>query len=119
MILREFGWTSTEAQLRSVPPYIVACGVTIAMGYLSDRTKKRGLFIVGSLPCSVIGFSILRFSTNMNAKYAAIFLNAIACFGASSGLLSWGMNNAGSPAVAAVASGYMVMVGSMGGVLST
>ncbi|RSL68780.1 hypothetical protein CEP53_002489 [Fusarium sp. AF-6] len=118
-ILREFGWTSTEAQLKSVPPYLVACCVTIALGYLSDRTNKRGIFMAGILPCSIIGFSILRFSTNTDAKYAAVFLNAIACFGASSGFLSWGINNAGSPAVAAVAGGYMVMVGSMGGVLST
>ncbi|KAL7903915.1 major facilitator superfamily domain-containing protein [Trichoderma velutinum] len=118
-ILSEFGWTSTEAQLKSVPPYLVACCVTISLGYLSDRTNKRGIFLVGVLPCSIIGFSILRFSTNVNAKYAAIFLNAIACFAASSGFISWGINNAGSPAVAAVAGGYIVMVGSMGGVVST
>ncbi|KAL2847759.1 major facilitator superfamily domain-containing protein [Aspergillus pseudoustus] len=107
-ILREFGWTSTEAQLKSVPPYLVACCLTITLGYLSDRTNKRGVFMAGILPCSIIGFSILRFSSNVNAKYAAVFLNAIACFGASSGFLSWGINNAGSPAVAAIASGYMV-----------
>lgn len=118
-ILNEFGWTSTEAQLKSVPPYLVACCVTITLGYLSDRTNKRGIFLVGVLPCSIIGFSILRFSTNVNAKYTAIFLNAIACFAASSGFISWGINNASSPAVAAVAGGYIVMVGSMGGVLST
>lgn len=75
--------------------------------------------MVGVLPLSIIGFSILRFSSNVSAKYAAVFLNAIACFGASSGFLSWGINNAGSPAVAAVAGGYMVMVGSVGGVVST
>jgi MFS family permease len=118
-ILREFGWTSTKAQLYSVPPYLVACCVTIALGYLSDRINKRGIFMAGILPCSITGFSILRFSSNISAKYAAVFLNAIACFGASSGFLSWGINNAGSPAVAAVAGGYMVMVGSLGGVLST
>lgn len=118
-ILREFGWTSTEAQLKSVPPYLVACVVTMCLGYLSDRTNKRGVFMVGVLPCSIIGFSMLRFAESTNAKYAAVFLNAIACFGASSGFLSWGINNAGSPPVAAVAGGYMVMVGSLGGVLST
>lgn len=75
--------------------------------------------MVGVLPLSIIGFAILRFTTNENAKYAAVFLNAISCFGASSGFLSWGINNAGSPAVAAVAGGYMVMIGSLGGVLST
>ncbi|KAM5520366.1 major facilitator superfamily protein [Fusarium oxysporum f. sp. phaseoli] len=118
-MLREFGWTSTEAQLKSAPPYLVACCVTIGLGYLSDRTNKRGILMIGVLPCSIIGYFILRFSANENAKYAAVFLNAIACFGASSGFLSWGIHNAGSPAVAAVAGGYMVIVGSMGGVLST
>ncbi|EXL66450.1 hypothetical protein FOPG_17373 [Fusarium oxysporum f. sp. conglutinans race 2 54008] len=118
-MLREFGWTSTEAQLKSAPPFLVACCVTIGLGYLSDRTNKRGILMIGVLPCSIIGYFILRFSANENAKCAAVFLNAIACFGASSGFLSWGINNAGSPAVAAVAGGYMVIVGSMGGVLST
>src|SRR5687767_3983706 len=51
-ILREFGWTSTEAQLKSVPPYLVACILTVALGYLSDRTNKRGVFMAGILPCS-------------------------------------------------------------------
>jgi hypothetical protein len=80
---------------------------------------KTGIFMVSIMPCSIVGYSILRFSTNVNAKYRAVFLNAIACFGASSGFMSWGINNAGSPAVAAVAGGYIVMVGSIGGVLST
>lgn len=118
-ILKEFGWTSTEAQLKSVPPYLVACVVTIFLGWMSDRTNKRGIFMCGVLPLSIIGFSILRFVENAQAKYAAVFLNAIACFGASSGFLSWGINNAGSPATAAVAGGYMVMIGSIGGVVST
>jgi hypothetical protein len=118
-ILGEVGWTSTEAQLKSVPPYPVACVVTICLGYLSDRTNKRGIFMVGVLPCSIIGFYMLRFAETTSAKYAAVFLNAIACFGASSGFLSCGINNAGSPPVAAVAGGYMVMIGSLGGVLST
>jgi len=61
-ILREFGWTSTEAQLKSVPPYLVACVVTIFLGWMSDRTNKRGVFMCGVLPCSIVGFANLRFS---------------------------------------------------------
>ncbi|EXJ77314.1 hypothetical protein A1O3_09540 [Capronia epimyces CBS 606.96] len=118
-ILKEFGWTSTEAQLKSVPPYLVACVLTIVLGYCSDRAKQRGVFIAGILPTSITGFAILRFSSNPDAKYAAVFLNAIGCFAGSAGMLSWGINNAGSPATAAVASGYMVSIGSVGGVLST
>ncbi|OIW31500.1 MFS general substrate transporter [Coniochaeta ligniaria NRRL 30616] len=118
-ILKEFGWTSTRAQLMSVPPYLVACILTIALGYASDRTNRRGVFMLGALLFSMTGFAILRFSDDIHAKYGAIYLNAIGVFAASSGFLSWGINNTASPAVAAVAGGYMVCIGSAGGVLST
>lgn len=117
-IILEFDWTFTEAQLKSVAPCLVACVVTNTLGYLSDHTNKRGIFMAGVLPLPIIGFSILRFADSVNAKYAAVFLNAVGCFAASSGFLSWEINNAGNPAVAALAGGYMVMVGSSGGVLS-
>ncbi|KAH8885465.1 MFS general substrate transporter [Thozetella sp. PMI_491] len=118
-ILQEFGWTSTRAQLSSVPPYLVACVLTIALGYASDRTNRRGVFMLGAVVFSSTGYAILRFSDNTEAKYAAVFLSCIGVFAASSGFLSWGINNTGSPAVAAVAGGYMVAIGSVGGVLST
>lgn len=92
-ILKEFGWTSTEAQLKSVPPYLVACVCTIAIGWLSDRSGKRGPFIAGVLPTAIIGFALLRWSSSAEAKYAAVFLNAIGCFAASAGMLSWGINS--------------------------
>ncbi|KAH8911972.1 MFS general substrate transporter [Coniochaeta sp. PMI_546] len=118
-ILKEFGWTSTKAQLMSVPPYLVACILTVALGYASDRTNRRGVFMLGALLFSITGFCILRFSDDIHAKYGAVYLNAIGVFAASSGFLSWGINNTASPAVAAVAGGYMVSIGSIGGVLST
>lgn len=92
-ILRDFGWTSTEAQLKSVPPYLVACVCTIALGWASDRSGKRGPFIAGAMPTAITGFAILRWSTDPSAKYAAVFLNAIGCFAASAGMLSWGINS--------------------------
>lgn len=96
-ILKDFGWTSTEAQLKSVPPYLVACVCTIALGWASDRSGKRGPFIAGAMPTAITGFAILRWSTDPSAKYAAVFLNAIGCFAASAGMLSWGINSKSHP----------------------
>jgi MFS family permease len=95
-ILKEFGWTSTKAQLYSVPPYLVACVLTIALGYASDRINRRGVFMLGALLFSITGFGILRFSDDVHAKYGAVFLNAIGVFAASSGFLSWGINSMSS-----------------------
>ncbi|KIW52014.1 hypothetical protein PV05_10676 [Exophiala xenobiotica] len=118
-ILEAFGWTSTEAQLKSVPPYLVACVCTVALGWASDRVGQRGIFIAGVLPTAIIGFAMLRWTESADAKYAAVFLNAISCFAASAGMLSWGINNAGNPAAAAEAGGYIVAIGKIGGVAST
>lgn len=92
-ILKEFGWTSTRAQLMSVPPYLVACILTVALGYASDRINRRGVFMLGALLFSMTGFCILRFSDDVHAKYGAVYLNAIGVFAASSGFLSWGINS--------------------------
>ena len=41
-IMKNLGYTSTRAQLLSVPPYAVAAVVTIAVGFIADRTQMRG-----------------------------------------------------------------------------
>ena len=42
-IIKDLGYTSTHAQLLSVPPYAVAAVVTIAVGFIADRTRMRGM----------------------------------------------------------------------------
>lgn len=41
------GYKSVHAQLLSVPPYAVAAVMTIFIGFLADRTLKRGLVPLG------------------------------------------------------------------------
>lgn len=47
-IIQQMGYKNTHAQLLSVPPYAVAAVVTITVGYIADKTGKRGR--LGSLP---------------------------------------------------------------------
>ena len=41
-IIQQMGYKSIHAQLLSVPPYAVAAVVTVAVGFIADRTGKRG-----------------------------------------------------------------------------
>jgi MFS family permease len=41
-IIKGMGYKNTHAQLLSVPPYAVAAVMTITIGYIADRTGKRG-----------------------------------------------------------------------------
>ena len=47
-VIKELGYTSTHAQLLSVPPYAVAAVATITVGFIADRTRMRGRSILCS-----------------------------------------------------------------------
>jgi nitrate/nitrite transporter NarK len=42
-IIQQMGYKSIHAQLLSVPPYAVAAVVTVTIGFIADRTGKRGV----------------------------------------------------------------------------
>ncbi|KAI0123023.1 major facilitator superfamily domain-containing protein [Xylariales sp. AK1849] len=118
-VLADLGWTSTKAQLYSVPPYVLASVVAITISFVSDKTRMRGLYLAAFTFLGITGFSILRWSHNENLKYMAVFFVAIGAFPGGPGFLSWGINNSAGPAVRAVSSGYIVSIGTAGGILAT
>lgn len=73
-ILRDLGWTATRAQLYSVPPYVCACVVAIAIAFISDKTRRRGIYLASFTFLGIAGFSILRWYSGVNARYGAVYL---------------------------------------------
>lgn len=118
-ILRDLGWTATKAQLYSVPPYVCACVAAIAVAFISDKTRRRGIYLAAFTFLGIAGFSILRWYQGEHARYAAVYLVVIGAFPGGPGFLSWAVNNNAGPNVRAVASGYIVSLGTMGGILAT
>ncbi|KAH6622546.1 major facilitator superfamily domain-containing protein [Chaetomium tenue] len=118
-ILTDLGWTDTKAQLYSVPPYVAACLVAIAVAYGSDKTHQRGIWLAAFSCLAVIGFAILRWVEDPNIRYMAIYFVTVGAFPGGPGFLAWSLNNAGSPTVRAVSSGYVVTLGTIGGIVAT
>ncbi|KAL7271216.1 hypothetical protein RUND412_006042 [Rhizina undulata] len=118
-ILKDLGWTATRAQLLTVPPYVVACAWAILVAWLSDRHRKRGIYIFGCTILVIIGYVILITVNSPNIKYMAVFFVAAGAFPLGSAFLSWGLNNAAGPSIRAVSGGYIVSVGTCGAILST
>ncbi|KAK3293767.1 major facilitator superfamily domain-containing protein [Chaetomium fimeti] len=118
-ILRDLGWTDTKAQLYSVPPYVAACLVAIAVAYGSDKTHQRGIWLAAFSCLAVIGFAILRWVEEPNIRYMAIYFVTVGAFPGGPGFLAWAINNSGSPSVRAVSSGYVVTLGTIGGIVAT
>ncbi|KAK8192897.1 major facilitator superfamily domain-containing protein [Phyllosticta capitalensis] len=118
-ILKGLGWTSTKAQLMTVPPFALGWVVSISSAFWSDRKRRRGVFIPPLALLGVIGFAVLVAEPSVKFKYMAIFFAA--CGPASAGIifLSWGINNVASPAVRAVAGGYITVLGTVAALTAT
>ena len=46
-IVKGLGYTNEVAQLMTVPPYVIACLCTIGGGFLADRHRQRGIYMIG------------------------------------------------------------------------
>ena len=92
-ILADLGWTATKAQLYSVPPYVAACLVAILIAYVSDKVRRRGIFLACATFLPIAGFSILRWSTNSSIRYMAVYFITVGAFPGGPGFLSWGINS--------------------------
>lgn len=70
-------YSSTQSNLLSVPPYAAAAVLTIAIGWLADRTRLRGWCNIAVSLLGIAGFAMLLGSSSPNVKYGGVFLGAL------------------------------------------
>ena len=85
----------------TIPPYVTACLLTIAVAHFSDKLKRRGLFIIASLVLAIVGF-LMAITTSdhrelASVTYAGCFLACCGFFPAFPGVISWLANNLAGP----------------------
>ena len=92
-VVSPIGYTSTRAQLLSVPPYAVAAVLTIVVGYIADRTRQRGLCNIFVSFLGIAGFSMLLAAESPHVRYAGTFLGAMGIYPAVANTIAWAANN--------------------------
>ncbi|KAL6164256.1 hypothetical protein ACJQWK_09924 [Exserohilum turcicum] len=118
-ILKDLGWTATKAQLYSVPPYVCACLIAIAVAAVSDKTNRRGIYLAIFAFPAIAGFCILLWSAHPSVRYGGVFLITAGAFPGGPGFLAWAANNSGGPAFRAITMAWVVTLGTAGGILAT
>ncbi|TGZ78356.1 retrograde regulation protein 2 [Ascodesmis nigricans] len=118
-IIRELGHKSTKAQLLSVPPYAVACVITILVGWVADRMKMRGVFNMGISVFGILGFGLLIGSTNPKLSYAATFFGALGIYPGIANTITWVSNNVEGVYKRGVSLGFVIGWGNLNGVVSS
>ena len=118
-LIKSMGYSTTHAQLLTVPPYVFAACVCIGASFASDRLRSRGLVIMALTPLTAIGFILLAFVPSTAVRYFALFLTTAPAFTCSPLLLTWVVGNSAGPSVRAIVSAYAVGEGNVGAIIAT
>lgn len=62
-------WTVAQVQLLTVPCYFLGAFLYMSIAFLSDRTRKRGVFCVIFGTISAIGYGILISPSSQGVHY--------------------------------------------------
>ncbi|SCZ93072.1 BZ3500_MvSof-1268-A1-R1_Chr6-2g08444 [Microbotryum saponariae] len=117
-IIRDLGYTATDAQLWTIPPYLVALGTTFALSSVSDRTQSRGVATAGVFLIGIAGWSVLLGTRAINAsnsqfelRYVGCILVVTAAYGTIPLIIAWVTANTGSESQRGIGLGMLNTVG--------
>jgi len=118
-IVQQMGYKSIHAQLLSVPPYAVAAVVTVAVGFIADRTGKRGYCNMVMSFFGIIGFAMLLGSGTPHVQYAGVFLGAMGIYPCIPNTITWTANNVEGVYKRGIALGFVIGWGNLNGIVSS
>ncbi|KAF5351232.1 hypothetical protein D9756_008302 [Leucocoprinus leucothites] len=111
-------FTVVEAQLRTVPCYIVGAFYAILNCYMSWYLNSRGAAIFVCMVWQTVGYAMAIGTTNPHARYAACFLSIIGGTSSAPLFLTWGTDNAAPDTMRAVATAAIPAIGALGSIIA-
>ncbi|KAI1105475.1 MFS general substrate transporter [Jackrogersella minutella] len=118
-IIKNLGYSSSTAQLMTVPIYITAAILSVLFGYVSDRVGKRSPFIIAFLLMMIVGFSMCISSTNPRVVYGGVFVVACAIYPAFPGVITWLANNLAGSYKRSSGIALQIGIGNLGGAMAS
>jgi MFS family permease len=119
-ILKTLGYTNAEAQVHTIPVYIVALISLLICSYLSGRIGHRYGFLVFGAAVGIVGWAIELVQVKaISARYFGMFALTASAYIQMPILVVWLANNMGGNAKAAFATGFMIGVGNCGNLVSS
>ncbi|KAI5463965.1 major facilitator superfamily domain-containing protein [Mariannaea sp. PMI_226] len=118
-IVKGLGYTSSHAQLMTVPIYITAAILAVIAAYISDKAGKRSPFIIGFLCMMLVGFTMCISSSNPKVVYGGIFIATCAIYPAFPGVITWLCNNLAGSYKRSAGMALQIGVGNLGGAMAS
>ncbi|KAI9843963.1 MAG: hypothetical protein M1837_006004 [Sclerophora amabilis] len=120
-ILNEFGYSSSQAQLHSIPIYVAAAGVMLFAAWATDRLRHRYSFTIGGVLLSTIGYVVLlaQGGVAVGVKYMAVFFVVTGVYVTQPIAMVWLANNMGGHYKRSVGSAVQIGFGNIGGIIGS
>jgi MFS family permease len=121
-IIKQLGYTSAEAQLMTIPIYVVGALSTVIFARLADKQQKRWLFIVIPFSIALVGFiGVLAIPHPRlpGLTYAFLFLITGGLYPSLIGCVSWVGNNLAPSFKRAIGLALLMTVGGLGGAVGS
>ncbi|KAI8671726.1 MFS domain-containing protein [Fusarium keratoplasticum] len=118
-ILLEFGWKAEEAQVQTIPVYVLSAGVMLLSAWGSDRLKHRYGFVLTGACIATIGYAMLleQGGKSRDYKFAAVFLINAGGYIATPICLAWLQNNLSGHWKRSFGSALQVTLGNVAGII--
>jgi hypothetical protein len=81
VILAGGGYDTKTSLCLSAPPYVFAAMYTFSVAYGSDKTRRRGAFVILNATVCMIGLFIMAFGGKLAVRYFGSFLAIAGCQG--------------------------------------
>ncbi|KAF1988899.1 MFS general substrate transporter [Aulographum hederae CBS 113979] len=120
-IIKNIGYTSSTAQLLTVPIYITAACLAVAVAWWSDKDGRRSPFIGTCLVIMMVGFilCIAAPTSKPGLVYAGVFIAACALYPAFPGNITWLSNNLAGSGKRNCGMAIQIGVGNLAGAMAS
>ncbi|KAF2459345.1 major facilitator superfamily protein [Lineolata rhizophorae] len=120
-IVKELGYTSEAAQVRSIPIFIVATVCALTTAVLTDRLRHRYAFTIAGVLVATVGYVVLLCQAYVSAgvKYFAVFLITSGGYITQPVTLAWMANCVSGHYKRAVATAFQIGLGNSGGIVAS
>lgn len=123
-ITKSMGYTSTQAQLLTVPPYVAGAISAVILSKLSDRAAIRAPFIVAQMAVIAVGFAILlplapQISRHIAACYIGVVLICIGQYPTNPAGSAWLSSNLAGENKRAMGIALNIALGNSGGLVGS
>ncbi|KAK5104619.1 hypothetical protein LTS08_002510 [Lithohypha guttulata] len=123
-IIRNMGFTSTNAQLLTAPPYFLGAFSALFCSFLADRFTWRMPFIVSCQSLLLVAYSVLfvkapKISDNVPLCYVMVAFACMGVYPIIPNCTAWTVNNLAGSEKRSMGIGLMIAMGNCGGIVGS